>query len=133
MREKIQRREKREREREREREMRYEMNIMSPSTPSLDDHVFHPIGDLLSVASKAYLGIELHERLSWKSHVDAVTNKASRTLGFIQRNLGRQCPTQGRPSDFQSGGGGGHKKKGHFLGKKGHLPREISKRKYTNF
>ena len=41
--------------------------------------------DRLSVASKAYLKIELHEHLGWKSHVDAVTNKASRTLGFIQR------------------------------------------------
>lgn len=71
----------------------YSMRIHRKRYPIM--HTYTMRGDdLLSVASKAYLGLELHERLSWKSHVDAVTNKASRTLGFIRRNLGRQCPTE---------------------------------------
>jgi len=70
----------------------YSMRIHRKRHPIIHDYTMRG-DDLLGVANKAYLGIELHERLSWKLHVDAVTNKASRTLGFIRRNLGRHCPT----------------------------------------
>jgi len=44
--------------------------------------------ELSSVSSQAYLGVELHEQLHWKHHIEAVVSKASRTLGFLRRNLG---------------------------------------------
>ena len=48
--------------------------------------------ELCAVSSQAYLGVEIHERLSWKSHIEAVASKAGRTLGFLRRNLGKCSP-----------------------------------------
>ena len=42
-------------------------------------------------ASK-YLGVTISNDLSWSKHVDAVAAKASRTVGFLRRNLS-SCPT----------------------------------------
>ena len=36
-----------------------------------------------------YLGVTISNDLSWHRHVDAVAAKASRTLGFLRRNLGQ--------------------------------------------
>ena len=49
--------------------------------------------ELSSVASQAYLGVELHEKLSWKQHIEKVASKAGRTLGFVRRNLGNCTPS----------------------------------------
>ena len=49
--------------------------------------------ELSSVASQAYLGVELHERLSWKQHIEKVASKAGRTSGFLRRNLGNCTPS----------------------------------------
>ncbi len=38
-----------------------------------------------------YLGVQLSRDLSWGTHINGITNKASRTLGFLGRNL-RCCP-----------------------------------------
>ena len=46
---------------------------------------------LKTVPSQAYLGAEIHERLSWKPRITSVAAKAGRTLGFLRRNLGK-CP-----------------------------------------
>jgi hypothetical protein len=48
--------------------------------------------ELCVVSSQAYLGVELHEQLSWKPHIETVTSKAAKTLGFLRRNLGK-CST----------------------------------------
>ena len=48
--------------------------------------------ELCAVSSQAYLGVEIHERLSWKPHIEAVVSKAGKTLGFLRRNLGK-CHT----------------------------------------
>ena len=45
--------------------------------------------ELCAVSSQAYLGVEIHERLSWKPHIEAVVSKAGKTLGFLRRNLGK--------------------------------------------
>ncbi|XP_072016844.1 uncharacterized protein [Amphiura filiformis] len=57
-------------------------------------HSYNMKGDRLSaVSSQAYLGVEIHEKLSWKPHIAKyVTSKASQSLGFIRRNLA-QCST----------------------------------------
>lgn len=40
-----------------------------------------------NVSTLKYLRIHVFCNLSWKAHVDAVTNKASKALGFIRRYL----------------------------------------------
>ena len=49
--------------------------------------------ELTTVTNQAYLGVELHERLSWKQHIESVASKAGRTLGFLRRNLGKCSPS----------------------------------------
>lgn len=39
------------------------------------------------VSSIKYLGVHLSADLSWNAHIDAITSKASKTLGFIRRHL----------------------------------------------
>jgi hypothetical protein len=43
------------------------------------------------VAQAKYLGIQLRDDLKWSTHVQDITAKASRTLGFLYRNLST-CP-----------------------------------------
>ena len=42
---------------------------------------------LNTVLEHTYLGIHLHHRLSWESHVDYTCGKANNLLGFMKRNL----------------------------------------------
>ena len=42
---------------------------------------------LQTVSQATYLGIEIRSDLSWSSHVNKITNKASQSLGFLKRNL----------------------------------------------
>jgi len=47
---------------------------------------------ILSQVDKAkYLGVTITEDLNWSTHVNNVVTKATKTLGFIRRNLGN-CP-----------------------------------------
>ena len=48
---------------------------------------------LSTVSSQAYLGVEIHEKLSWKPHIKNMTSKANKTLGFIRRNLSHCSPS----------------------------------------
>ena len=34
-----------------------------------------------------YLGVTISSSLSWKKHIDSISTKASKTLGFLRRNL----------------------------------------------
>lgn len=43
--------------------------------------------ELLHTISYKYLGVHLTENLSWSSHVTAICAKASKTLGYLRRNL----------------------------------------------
>ena len=40
------------------------------------------------VDSGKYLGVNMSSDLSWHTHVDALAARASKTLGFLRRNLG---------------------------------------------
>lgn len=51
------------------------------TTYTLHEHV------LEAVDSAKYLGVTISEDLQWKTHVDNITAKASRTVGFILCNL----------------------------------------------
>ena len=46
---------------------------------------------LQSVSSNPYLGLEISEDPKWHVHINNITAKASRILGFLQRNL-HHCP-----------------------------------------
>eukprot|EP00057_Strongylocentrotus_purpuratus_P010558 XP_011665032.1 PREDICTED: RNA-directed DNA polymerase from mobile element jockey-like [Strongylocentrotus purpuratus] len=64
----------------------YSMRIHRKQKPIILNYT---MGDevLAAVSSQSYLGMEIHEKLSWKHHIKAVAAKANRTLGFIRRNL----------------------------------------------
>ena len=46
---------------------------------------------LETVKEHSYLGVILHNKMSWKPHVDNICNKANRLIGFLKRNL-YHCP-----------------------------------------
>jgi hypothetical protein len=46
---------------------------------------------LESVPGSKYLGVHVNKDLSWNDHIQQTSAKASRSVGFLQRNL-RGCP-----------------------------------------
>jgi hypothetical protein len=66
----------------------YTMRIHRKTRPIIHNYTMRD-QVLTTVSSQAYLGVEIHEKLSWKPHIKAAAAKANRTLGFIRRNLGR--------------------------------------------
>ena len=47
---------------------------------------------LESVPGGKYLGVHISKDLSWNSHIQQTTAKATRSVGFLRRNL-RGCPS----------------------------------------
>jgi hypothetical protein len=47
--------------------------------------------DLEKVPHSKYLGVTLSKNLSWKPHINNITKKSNKTLGFLRRNL-HSCP-----------------------------------------
>ena len=45
---------------------------------------------LQHVDSTKYLGLSISIKLSWKTHIDAITKKANNTLAFLRRNIGAE-------------------------------------------
>ena len=43
--------------------------------------------NLQNVSTTKYLGINIQDNLNWRLHIDTITNKANKTLGFLRRNL----------------------------------------------
>ncbi|XP_072042992.1 uncharacterized protein [Amphiura filiformis] len=66
----------------------YTMRIHRKKKPITHQYIMGK-EELSAVSSQAYLGVEIHEQLSWKPHIEAVASKAGKTLGFIRRNLGK--------------------------------------------
>lgn len=54
---------------------------------------FYTIGDhiLDQVTSAKYLGVIINDQLQWDTHIDSITARANRTIGFLRRNLAL-CP-----------------------------------------
>ena len=51
-----------------------------------NDYTLH--GKTLATADSAkYLGVTIASDLRWNKHIDTITSKANRTLGFLKRNL----------------------------------------------
>ena len=62
------------------------MSITTKKSPITFDYNLN--NKILSrVSSCPYLGINITQDLSWKSHIRSITGKARRTLGLLQRNL----------------------------------------------
>ena len=57
-----------------------------PSQYILYDHV------LESVSSTKYLGVTVNDHLTWNDHVQNTVTSASKTLGFIKRNIRTKDP-----------------------------------------
>ena len=61
------------------------IQISRSRKPLTTSYTLH--GQTLQTTTEAkYLGITITNKLSWKTHVDNITNKANKTLGFIKRN-----------------------------------------------
>ena len=68
----------------------YVMRITRSTTPLIHDYTM--LGQKLeTVKSYPYLGVNISNSLSWKTHSDTIAAKASKTLGFVKRNL-HHCP-----------------------------------------
>ena len=48
-----------------------------------------------------YLGVELTDNLKYNDHIDTITSKASRVLGFVKRNL-KHCPRTVKERAYQT-------------------------------
>ena len=47
---------------------------------------------LETVTSAKYMGVDVSSNLVWNSHIDRTTGNASRTLGFLKRNIKTKMP-----------------------------------------
>jgi hypothetical protein len=56
---------------------------------------------VMVVDSGKYLGVSINKDLTWKKHINQTIGKASKTLGFLRRSLGR-CTTFARNSDYNA-------------------------------
>ncbi len=68
--------------------------LSSKRTANKSSHLYTLGGHVLqSVPNNPYLGVTLSEDLTFSTHLRNITSKASRTLGFLRRNL-RSCPAK---------------------------------------
>ena len=60
--------------------------ITRARTPVRYQYVLH--GQVLEAVDHAkYLGLEISNDLNWNTHIQNLTTKANRTLGFVRRNI----------------------------------------------
>ena len=66
------------------------IHITNKRKPTCASYNLH--GQTLLQTNKAkYLGVTIDNKLTWNSHIDAVTKKANNTLSFLRRNISA-CP-----------------------------------------
>ena len=67
------------------------IHITRSRTPVPSQYLLH--GQVLeSVAGSKYLGVEISSNLSFNSHIHNITTSASRSLGFLKRNIRSKNP-----------------------------------------
>ena len=64
----------------------FTIRITNSRHPIRVDYKIHD-QQLNLVPDSKYLGVSLDQTLSWKTHINNVTAKAYRTLGFLRRNM----------------------------------------------
>ena len=67
----------------------------------LKGHIFFCGFKLEQVDLASYLGITVNSKLKWSEHISSISSKASRSLGFIKRNLW-SCPREVRTTAYTS-------------------------------
>ena len=65
------------------------LNCTRSLSPSLATYSINNVL-LRSVEQHKYLGVLLHNSMSWSKHIQEIINKASKTLNFVRRTL-YQC------------------------------------------
>ena len=67
------------------------IHITRSKTPVPSQYLLH--GQVLEqVAGSKYLGVEISNNLSFNSHIQNITTSASRSLGFLKRNIRSKNP-----------------------------------------
>ena len=56
---------------------------------------------LENVQHNSYLGVKIASDLNWKNHINNITAKANKSLGFIRRNLSN-CPKNVKDQAYKS-------------------------------
>jgi hypothetical protein len=54
----------------------------------------------IEVDSSKYLGVTISKDLRWDDHINTITAKANRTLGFLRRNM-RGCKSSAKAAAYQ--------------------------------
>lgn len=62
------------------------ITFTTTTNPPLNSYLINAM-PIEHVSSIKYLGVQLSADLTWNAHIDAITSKASKTLGFIRRHL----------------------------------------------
>ena len=62
------------------------LSVTTKHQPVQHNYILHN-HTLESVTSAKYLGITLQSNLKWDKHIDDITSKANKMLGFLKRNL----------------------------------------------
>ena len=62
------------------------LSITRNKTPVVYDYRLHG-HTLQHVSSAKYLGVTFNSKLTWGEHIDNMTQKANKTLGFLRRNV----------------------------------------------
>jgi hypothetical protein len=55
----------------------------------------------LKILKDKYLGVTFHSKLKWNEHISKIKTKATKTLGFIKRNL-KDCKPPIRSVAYQT-------------------------------
>ena len=67
------------------------IHITRNRKPKINQYSLH--GHVLeSVSSAKYLGVTINADLKWNKHIDNITSKAKKPLGFVKRNLKTSSP-----------------------------------------
>lgn len=62
------------------------LHISKSRHPIISQYTLH--GEILEAVDCAkYLGVSISKDLSWNTHINEITKKANRTLGFVKRNI----------------------------------------------
>jgi hypothetical protein len=67
------------------------LRVTNRKSPTVAEYKIH--GQVLNTIDSAkYLGLTIHKKLCWDTHIDKITKKANSTLAFLCRIISR-CPT----------------------------------------
>ena len=76
------------------------MRVINKRNVIQEDYTIHD--HILKITDTVkYLGVELHNKLSWQKHIHSTTRKADATRAFLQRNM-RRCPRDTRAQCYST-------------------------------